>query len=42
MDSYWEWNKENFDWHYDPSSKQKDVTYVGRFVHENLEAVVQS
>ena len=41
MDSYWEWNKENFDWHYDPSSDHKDVTYVGRFAHPNLEQVVQ-
>ena len=41
MDSYWEWNKENFDWHYDPSSDHKDVTYVGRFSHPKLEQVVQ-
>ncbi len=32
MDSYWDWNKENFDWHYDPASKQSDVQYVGKFV----------
>jgi len=41
MDSYWEWNKENFDWHYDPSSDHKDVTYVGRFSHPKLEQIVQ-
>lgn len=41
MDSYWEWNKENFPWHYDPSSKQKDVQYVGRFTCDNFEEVVQ-
>jgi len=31
MDSYWEWNKENFDWHYDPANTTPDVQYVGRF-----------
>ncbi len=31
MDSYWEWNKENFKWHYDPSSTHTDIQYVGRF-----------
>ena len=40
MDSYWKWNKENFDWHFDPSSKEVDVQYVGRFVKENLADVV--
>ena len=32
MDSYWKWNKENFDWHYDPASKQTDVQYVGQYI----------
>ena len=32
MDSYWEWNKENFDWHYDPANTTPDVRYVGRFI----------
>ena len=40
MDSYWKWNKENFDWHFDPSSKEVDVQYVGRFVKEDLADVV--
>lgn len=40
MDSYWKWNKENFDWHFDPASKEVDVQYVGRFVKENLADVV--
>tara|TARA_B100000497_G_C7684271_1_gene414401 strand:- start:1533 stop:2201 length:669 start_codon:yes stop_codon:yes gene_type:complete len=41
MDSYWEWNKENFPWHYDPSSKQKDVQYVGQFVSDKMANYVQ-
>jgi hypothetical protein len=41
MDSYWEWNKENFSWHYDPSSKQSDVQYVGRFIHDKMDLYVQ-
>ena len=32
MDSYWQWNKENYEWHYDPSCNQSDVQYVGRFI----------
>ena len=42
MDSYWEWNKENFPWHYDPTSKQKDVQYVGRFVSDKLQDAVDT
>lgn len=34
MDSYWQWNKENYKWHYDPASKHSDVQYVGRFITE--------
>ena len=34
MDSYWEWNKENFDWHYDPANTTPDVQYVGKFVSD--------
>mgnify|MGYP003308973467 FL=1 len=34
MDSYWEWNKENFPWHYDPANTTPDVQYVGRFISE--------
>ena len=41
MDSYWKWNKENFDWHFDPSSKEVDVQYVGRFVHNNPDNIVK-
>ena len=41
MNSYWEWNKENFPWHYDPSSKKTDLQYVGRFVHKDMEKYVQ-
>ena len=41
MDSYWKWNKENFPWHYDPSSKQSDVQYVGRFIHDKMDFYVQ-
>ena len=41
MSSYWEWNKENFPWHYDPSSKQSDVQYVGRFIHDKMDFYVQ-
>ena len=41
MDSYWEWNKENFPWHYDSSSKQSDVQYVGRFMHDKMGDYVQ-
>lgn len=41
MNSYWEWNKENFPWHYDPSSSHNDVSYVGRFVNENMESTVK-
>ena len=40
MDSYWKWNKENFDWHFDPASREVDVQYVGRFVKEDLADVV--
>lgn len=40
MDSYWKWNKENFDWHFDPASREVDVQYVGRFVKEELADVV--
>ena len=32
MDSYWQWNKENYKWHYDPSCNKSDVQYVGRFI----------
>ena len=32
MDSYWQWNKENYKWHYDPTAI--DVQYVGRFITE--------
>ena len=42
MDSYWEWNKENFPWHYDPSSKESDVQYVGRFVSDRLQEGVDN
>ena len=42
MDSYWEWNKENFPWHYDPSSKQTDVQYVGRFVSDRLQPAIDT
>ncbi len=41
MSSYWEWNKKNFPWHYDPSSNHSDVTYVGRFINDKLEQHVQ-
>ena len=41
MDSYWEWNKENFPWHYDPSSKETDVQYVGQFVSDKMNNYVQ-
>ena len=41
MNSYWNWNKENFPWHYDPSSEQSDVQYVGRFVHDKMNDYVQ-
>ena len=40
MDSYWEWNKENFPWHYDPSSKHTDVQYVGQFIHDDMDKYV--
>ena len=40
MDSYWEWNKENFPWHYDPSSKETDVQYVGQFVSDKMDKYV--
>ena len=40
MDSYWKWNKENLDWHFDPASREVDVQYVGRFVKEDLADVV--
>ena len=41
MESYWEWNKENFDWHFDSQKKVEDVQYVGRFVSDELESEVQ-
>ena len=41
MDSYWEWNKENFPWHYDPSSKQTDVQYVGQYVSDNMDRYIE-
>ena len=41
MESYWEWNKENFDWHFDSQKKIEDVKYVGRFVSDKLESAVQ-
>ena len=41
MNSYWEWNKENFDWHFDSQKKIEDIKYVGRFVSEELESSVQ-
>ena len=34
MDSYWQWNKENYKWHYDPASKHSDVQYVGKYITE--------
>ena len=40
MESYWDWNKENFDWHFDSQKKVEDVQYVGRFVSDNLESSV--
>ena len=42
MDSYWQWNKENFPWHYDPSSKESDVQYVGRFISDRLQEGVDN
>ena len=42
MDSYWQWNKDNFPWHYDPSSKESDVQYVGRFVSNKLQEGVDN
>ena len=42
MDSYWDWNKENFDWHFDSQKKVEDVQYVGRFVSDKLESSVKS
>ena len=41
MDSYWEWNKENFPWHYDPSSKQSDVQYVGQYVSDDMDKYIE-
>ena len=41
MKSYWDWNKENFDWHFDSQKKVEDVQYVGRFVSDELESEVQ-
>jgi len=41
MKSYWEWNKENFDWHFDSQKKIEDIQYVGRFVSDELESSVQ-
>jgi hypothetical protein len=41
MKSYWEWNKENFDWHFDSQKKIEDVKYVGRFVSDDLESEVK-
>jgi len=41
MDSYWEWNKENFPWHYDPSSKQSDVQYVGQYVSDDMDRYIE-
>lgn len=41
MNSYWEWNKQNFPWHYDPSCDHNDVKHVGRFVHTDLENTIQ-
>ena len=42
MDSYWQWNKDNFPWHYDPSSKESDVQYVGRFISDRLQEGVDN
>lgn len=42
MKSYWDWNKENFDWHFDSQKKIEDVQYVGRFVSDTLESNVQN
>lgn len=39
MKSYWEWNKENFDWHFDHSLKTNDVQFVGTFFNENIERI---
>lgn len=41
MKSYWDWNKENFSWHYDALSPHDDVSFVGRFVHSQMEQSVQ-
>ena len=42
MDSYWEWNKENFPGTMTPSSKESDVQYVGRFVSDRLQEGVDN
>ena len=34
-------NKENFPCHYDPSSKETDVQYVGQFVSDKMNNYVQ-
>ena len=42
MQSYWEWNKKNFDWHFDSQLKVEDVQYVGRFVSDELKSSINS
>lgn len=38
MESYWEWNKKNFEWHFDPQKDVDDVKYVGRFVSDKFDS----
>lgn len=40
MNSYWQWNKKNFKWHYDPASTHSDLTYVGRFVNKKMQTYI--
>tara|TARA_R110002153_G_scaffold20063_8_gene68228 strand:- start:454 stop:1122 length:669 start_codon:yes stop_codon:yes gene_type:complete len=40
MKSYWDWNKKNFDWHFDSQKKVDDVHYVGQFTSDELESSV--
>ena len=40
MKSYWDWNKKNFDWHFDSQKKVDDVQYVGQFTSDELESSV--
>lgn len=41
MKSYWEWNKENFDWHFDNKKTVEDVQYVGKFCNQAIEKTAQ-